>query len=293
MAKIVRLILSSAFPYGLRFCNTVMCRAIRDRLITAAAIAMLRSATGALMKAKDIMSLRVIAIAPDADVLDAIELMLARRVSGLPVIDRSGNLVGIVTEGDFLRRAETGTVRRRPRWVELLRGPGRLAEEYVHTHGRKVEEVMTGEPITVDEQTPLTEIVQIMERRRIKRVPVMRGTRVVGIVSRANLMHALASLGRTAAAPTSSDAALRAQLLAEFEKEAWAPVAAINVVVKDGVVELWGTITEASQREALKVAAENVTGVKQVVTHLAWIDPLSGMVLDEPADAALEINAGR
>lgn len=245
------------------------------------------------MKARDVMSARVISITPDADVLDAIELMLSRHISGLPVIDRTGALVGIITEGDFLRRAETGTERKRPRWVEFLRGPRRLAEDYVHTHGRKVEEVMTRDPITVTEEAPLAEIVRLMERRRIKRVPVMRGSQIVGIVSRSNLMHALASLGRNAAPATTGDAAIRAQLLAEFDRETWAPIAMIDVVVKDGVVELWGTITEESQRDALRVAAENVPGVTKVVSHLTWIDPLSGMVIDDPEDAALEINAGR
>src|SRR5580700_11227978 len=107
------------------------------------------------MKAGDIMSPRVVSIAPDANVLEAVELMLARHISGLPVIDKSGALVGVVTEGDFLRRAETGTERKRPRWVEFMLGPRRLAEEYVHTHGRTIEEVMTREPITVTEETPL------------------------------------------------------------------------------------------------------------------------------------------
>jgi osmotically-inducible protein OsmY len=111
--------------------------------------------------------------------------------------------------------------------------------------------------------------------------------RVVGIVSRSNLMHALAALGRAAAPPAAGDAAIRRALLAEFDKESWAPVAMIDVVVKDRVVELWGTVTQESQREALKVAAENVPGVTRVESHLTWIDPLSGMVIDEPADAAL------
>jgi len=245
------------------------------------------------MKASDIMSTRVISIAPGANVLDAIELMLAQHISGLPVIDKSGALVGVLTEGDFLRRSETGTARKRPRWVEFLRGPRRLAEEYVHTHARKVEEVMSREPITVTEETPLAEVVAIMERRRIKRVPVMRGAQVVGIVSRSNLMHALATLGRGAAPPATTDAAIRTQLLAEFNEETWAPIALIDVAVRDGVVELWGTITEESQREALKVAAENVAGVTKVVSHLTWIDPMSGMVIDEPENAVLEIDAGR
>jgi CBS domain-containing protein len=226
----------------------------------------------------------VVTVAPDASVLEAIRLMLEWHISGLPVVDASGALVGVITEGDFLRRAETGTERKRPRWLEFLLGPRRLADEYVHTHARKVEEVMTREPITITQDTPLDDVVKIMERRRIKRLPVMRGSRLVGIVSRANLLHALAS-GRAAAPATTSDLAIRDQLLAEFDKQRWAPVALIDVVVKDGVVELWGTITEGSQGEALKVCAENIAGVTKVVNHLTWIDPMSGMVIEDAADA--------
>ena len=236
------------------------------------------------MKASDIMSARVISIAPDAGVLEAIRVMLQNHISGLPVIDQAGTLVGVVTEGDFLRRSETGTERKRPRWLEFLLGPSRLASEYVHTHARKVEEVMTREPITITEDAPLDKVVQLMERRRIKRLPVVRGSKVVGIVSRANLLHALASLGAAAPPPAKSDVAIRQQLLAEFDKQTWAPVALIDAVVKDGVVELWGTITEEAQGEGLKVLAENIPGVKSVVSHLTWIEPMSGMVISEPEE---------
>jgi predicted transcriptional regulator len=190
--------------------------------------------------------------------------------------------VGVVTEGDFLRRTETGTERKRPRWLEFLMGPRRMADEYVHTHARKVDDVMTREPITVTEDASLDAVVRIMERKRIKRLPVMRGKEVVGIVSRANLLHALASLGAAAPPPAKTDAAIRQQLLAEFDKQTWAPVALIDAMVKDGVVELWGTITEESQGEALKVLAENIPGVTSVVSHLTWIEPMSGMVISEP-----------
>jgi predicted transcriptional regulator len=152
----------------------------------------------------------------------------------------------------------------------------------VHTHARKVEDVMTRESITITEDASLDAVVQIMERKRIKRLPVMRGSEVVGIVSRANLLHALASLGAAAAPPAKTDTAIRQQLLAEFDKQTWAPVALIDAVVKDGVVELWGTITEESQGEALKVLAENIPGVTSVVSHLTWIEPMSGMVISEP-----------
>ena len=245
------------------------------------------------MKVRDIMSTRVVSIAPDANVLEAVRLMLQNHISGLPVIDRSGALVGVVTEGDFLRRSETGTERKRPRWLEFLMGPRRLADEYVHTHARKVEDVMTREPITITEDAALDEVVRIMERRRIKRLPVVRGTQVIGIVSRANLLHALASLGAAASPPAKTDVAIREQLLAEFDRQTWAPVALIDVMVKDGTVELWGTITEEAQGDALKICAENIPGVKSVVSHLTWIEPISGMVISEPEEAKSEVKAAQ
>jgi CBS domain-containing protein len=245
------------------------------------------------MKASDVMSTRVVSIAPDANVLEAIQLMLHNHISGLPVIDTSGALVGVVTEGDFLRRAETGTERRRPRWLEFLIGARRVADEYVQAHARKIEGVMTREPVTITEDASLDEVVRTMERWRIKRLPVVRGAQVVGIVSRANLLHALASLGAAAPPPAKTDVAIRERLLAELDKQTWAPVGLIDVVVNNGVVGLWGMITEGTQGEALKVCAENIPGVKSVVSHLTWIDPISGVVISEPEKAKPEVKAGR
>jgi CBS domain-containing protein len=239
------------------------------------------------MKVRDIMSRRVISVAPDASILEAIRLMLSNHISGLPVIEASGALAGVVTEGDFLRRSETGTERKRPRWLEFLLGPSRLASEYVHTHGRTVRDVMTPTPVTIDEDGGVEEAVEIMERRRIKRLPVVRGDRVVGIISRANLLHALAGLATTAPPPALNDMAIRDALLTQFEKLTWTPAALVDPVVKDGVVELWGTITEESQREALKVCARNIPGVKRVVSHLTWIEPMSGMAIGEPEQERL------
>src|SRR6516165_1036435 len=138
------------------------------------------------MKAVEIMTTGVVTVQPEASVREAARLMLEHGVSGLPVVDDVGRLAGIVTEGDFLRRAETSTELRHPRWLEFLLGPGRLADEYVHSHGRKVGEIMTPEVTTVSEDAPLEEVVKIMEHRRIKRVPVISGTKIVGIISRAN-----------------------------------------------------------------------------------------------------------
>jgi CBS domain-containing protein len=236
------------------------------------------------MKVRDIMSPRVISVAPDASILAAIRLMLQNHISGLPVIDSSGALVGVVTEGDFLRRSETGTERKRSRWLEFLVGPARLADEYVHTHARSVKDVMTAEPVTISEDAGLDEAVALMEGRRIKRLPVVRGRQVVGIVSRANLLHALVSLAAAAPPPAMSDVAIRNALLAQFEKLTWAPAALVDPIVRDGVVELWGTITEEAQRAALKVCAQNIPGVKSVVSHLTWIEPMSGMAIGEPEE---------
>jgi CBS domain-containing protein len=243
------------------------------------------------MKAKDVMTSPVVTIEPDVDVLQAVRIMLQRRVSGLPVVEKDGRLVGIVTEGDFLRRAETGTQRRRPRWLEFLVGPGRLAQDYARAHARKVADVMTAEPITVDESTALDDVVKLMEKRQIKRIPVVRGSNVVGIVSRANLLHALASVAREAKPAAQSDAAIRALFMDELSKQSWAPVALINPVVRDGVVELWGTITDERERAALVVAAENVPGVKAVRDHLAWVDATSGMVVYPPEEDAPQTKA--
>lgn len=235
------------------------------------------------MKASDIMTPDVISADPDATVLQAARYMLQHHISGLPVIDKSGTLVGILSEGDFLRRRETHTDRRPSRWLEFLMGPGKLAAEYTHTHGSKVSEVMTTKVHAIIEDTPLEKIVEMMERYRIKRVPVLRGNKVVGIVTRANLMHAMVSLARGQPKAATSDAAIRQKLLAELKNEKWALASMINVVVHDGVVELWGMIVDDRQREGLIVAAENIPGVKKVKDHLTWVEPTSGVVI-EPRD---------
>jgi CBS domain-containing protein len=243
------------------------------------------------MQVKDMMTSPVISVEPDASIWQAVRIMLQRRISGLPVIDKHGRLVGMVSEGDFLRRAETGTQRRRPNWLEFLMGPGRLADEYTRSHGRKIQDIMTPDPVTVTEKTLLDEVVRTMEQRRIKRLPVVRGNEVVGIVSRANLMHALAGIARELVPSTATDEAIRAQLLTELAKEPWAPVALIDVVVRNGVVELWGTITEERQRQALIAAAENVPGVKAVQDRLCWVDAMSGVLTYEPSEEPVQAKA--
>jgi len=236
------------------------------------------------MRVKDVMTRNVICIGADEAVLKAARLMLQNRISGLPVIDKDRELVGIVTEGDFLRRSELGTQLQRPKWLEFIVGPGRLAQEYTHSSGRKVEDIMTPDPRTIGEAETLEAVVDAMERHHVKRLPVTRGGRVVGIISRANLMHALASLSRDAISPTGGDSAIREKILAAIAKQDWAP--RVNVIVKDGVAELHGVITDDRERQGLIVATENVPGVKRVRDHLVWVEPISGMAFPSTEDKA-------
>jgi CBS domain-containing protein len=236
------------------------------------------------MQVRDVMTQNVVSVAANETVVNAARIMLQNRISGLPVVDADGHLVGIVTEGDFLRRGELGTERRRPKWLEFLLGPGRMAQEYVHASGRKVEDVMTSDPATVAEDDALSTVVQLMECRRIKRLPVLRDGKIVGIVSRANLMHALVSLARDTAAPAGGDVAIRDGILAAVAKQPWAP--RVNVVVKNGIAELWGTITDERERQGCIVTAENVAGVREVHDHLVWVEPVSGMSFPSPEDEA-------
>ncbi len=234
------------------------------------------------MKAMDVMTRNVVSIGPDASIMEAVRTMLQHRISGLPVVDASGHLQGVVTEGDFLRRTETGTQRRRSRWLEFLLGPGRLATDYAHASGRKVSEVMSPDVYTAGEDAPLERIVNLMERHHIKRIPIVRGDKVVGIVTRANLMRALASLALAEEPAAADDAAIRERLLAELKSQRWAPIGLIDVVVKDGVVKLSGALTDERERRAIRIAAENIPGVKKVEDYLIWIEPNTGLIIEAP-----------
>jgi CBS domain-containing protein len=232
------------------------------------------------MRVSDVMTRNVVSIRSDDTILEAARLMLQNRVSGLPVVDAANNLVGVVTEGDFLRRTEINTDRRRPKWIEFLLGPGRLADEYTRASGRKVEDVMTQDPVIVREGDSLATAVELMERKRIKRLPVLRDGKIVGIISRANLVRALVTSPRDSKAPAGGDAAIRDQILAAFAAQRWAP--RIDVTVNEGVVDLWGTVTDDRERKACAVVAENVGGVKKVRDHVVWVEPISGMAFPAP-----------
>jgi CBS domain-containing protein len=235
------------------------------------------------MRAHQIMTRPVITVTPEATIVEAANIMLQKHVSGLPVVDAAGKLVGVVSEGDFIRRSEIGTQRKRGRWLRFILGPGKSASDFVHEHGRKVCEVMTESPLTITEDTALEEIVELMEKNNVKRLPVIRGDKVVGIVSRANLLQAVASLAREVPDPTADDDHIRNRVIDAMEKNDWCPFG-LSVIVKDGIVHLSGVITEERSRQAAVVAAETVQGVKQVHDHLCWVDTMSGMYLNSPED---------
>jgi CBS domain-containing protein len=239
------------------------------------------------MRAHQIMTRSVISVTPETTILEAANIMLRQHVSGLPVIDSAGELVGILSEGDFIRRSEIGTQRKRSRWLKFIVGSGRQAADFVRENGRTVAEVMSREPITVTEDTPVEEIVRLMEINRVKRLPVTRGRKVVGILSRANLLRAVAGLAHEIPDPTADDDHIRNRVIGALEKNDWCPLG-LGVVVRGGVVHLSGTITEERARLASIVAAENVAGVKRVHDHLCWVEAMSGMYLESPEDAGLE-----
>jgi CBS domain-containing protein len=234
------------------------------------------------MKVSDVMTQEVISVHPDASVAEAAKLMLKEHISGLPVITPSGVLLGIVTEGDFLRRMENSTEKRRPRWIEFMLGEGKLAGEYVHSHSQKVFDVMTRDVAVATEEMPLDAAVELMEHKHIKRLPVVRDGKVVGILARANLLHALAA-SAPQASPGVADESIRKALQQEIGRLRWAP-RQFHFVVKNGVVDLWGFITSDHQRNAMRVAAENIPGVTQVRDHLLWFEPHTGIIVAAGAD---------
>jgi len=236
-----------------------------------------------IMRAHHIMTKDCITVTPHATIEEAAKIMLQTHISGLPVLNEAGTLVGIVSESDFLRRSEIGTGRKRPAWLQFFLGPGKVAAEFVHERGRRVEDVMTPDPITVDEETPLEELVRLMEKNDIKRLPVMSGTTLKGIVTRSNLLQAVASMAHEIPDPTADDDHIRDRIIRTVNKTDWRPIG-FEVTVRKGIVHLHGIITTDKARQATIVAAENTAGVKKVHDHLCFVDTYSGFYVESPED---------
>ncbi len=237
------------------------------------------------MLVESIMTTPVISVAPSASIGAAARLMLGHRISGLPVVGSDGTLVGMVSEGDFLRRAELGTERKRSWWLELLVGSGKIADEYVHAHGRKVEEVMAADVVTIRRDATLDDVVETMSRHRIKRLPVVENGKLVGIVARSDLLRAMANALPAADPVGAEDERIRSDIVRELSGQSWGG-RMIHVHVDHGAVELSGAIFDERERQAAHVVAENVGGVTSVTDQLAWIEPMSGTVI-MPSDLGI------
>lgn len=224
------------------------------------------------MRAQQIMTPHVITVGPDTPVVEAVQIMLRQHISGLPVVDTAGQLIGIISEGDFIRRAEIGTGRKRSRWLAFLAGSDRIAAEFVHEHGRKVGDIMTPAPLTANEDTPLDQVVQIMETNNLKRLPIVRGKRVVGIVTRSDFVSAVADMARDVPGPSADDEQLRKAVISAIGQAVWRPHR-LNVNVRGGVVKLRGVVKSDQAQRAAVVAAENVPGVREVHDHLCKPPP--------------------
>ena len=226
------------------------------------------------MRASDIMTTKVVTISPDMKVDEIARVLLEKGISAVPVADDTGKVLGIVSEGDLLRRHENQTERRHSSWLSLFTSSEDEARDYAKTHGMTAAQVMTGNIISVDEETSVGDIAQLLEKRRIKRVPVIQDGKLVGIVSRANLLHGLAaSKDSGPAAPSVDDRQLRKNILAKLENENWISHGALNVIVTSGAVELWGWVNSEDERKALMIAVETVEGVTSVEDHLGMVAP--------------------
>jgi CBS-domain-containing membrane protein len=219
------------------------------------------------MKARDVMVSPVVTVQQSATVSDAAKTLVERGISAVPVVESQGKVVGIVSEADLLHRVEAGTERRRSWWLRALAGDEVLAADYVKAHARKVADIMTRKVVTATPDTPLHEIAMSMERHSIKRIPILDNGQLVGIVSRANLVQAVASARMDPDLPL-SDKAIREKLLGQLNTQAWAHTGLLNVIVTNGIVDLWGFSSSDVERRAIRVVAERAPGVRAVNDHL-------------------------
>jgi CBS domain-containing protein len=220
------------------------------------------------MMASDVMVSPVVTVKPSASVKEVAKLLLERHISGVPVVDDQNKVVGIVSEGDLLHRAETGTERRRSWWLLGFAGETTLPEEYVKAHAHRVADVMSTRVISATPETPLREVAELLQANSIKRVPIEKNGQLVGIVSRANLVQVVAADRISVEIPV-SDANIRQGLLAHLRQQSWTHPWLLNVLVKDGIVDLSGVVRSDAERTAVRVAAETIPGVRGINNNLA------------------------
>jgi CBS domain-containing protein len=224
------------------------------------------------MKAKHVMVSPVKTGKPDMTVRDVAKVLSENRISAIPITNDAGKVIGIVSEGDLIRRAEIGTQKQRSWWLALFTSNIQLAEEYARAHARKVRDLMTHEVISANPETPLSEIAQLLERHNIKRVPVLDDGKLVGIVTRGNLVQAIATAPQKEHRPL-GDEQIRAKIQKRLEEVSWTNPMMLNVTVNDGTVNLWGLVRSEAERNAVRIAAEDIAGVKTINDNLA-LEPL-------------------
>ncbi|HEY3074840.1 MAG TPA: CBS domain-containing protein [Burkholderiales bacterium] len=223
------------------------------------------------MKARDVMTQPVLSVAPEASVREVAALLLERRISGVPVADAAGRVLGVVSEGDFIRRPEIETDLPGSRWLRYFTSLDEQARDYIKTHGRTAADIMTAPAVTVAADAPLALVARLMTSRGVKRLPVVEGDRLIGIVTRTDLLRAV--YRQLEPAHSASDGEIRKALIAVLEKDEWAAGAIVEVQVTEGRVQLWGSVESDRQREALLLAARSLPGVSSVETHLTRILP--------------------
>ena len=216
------------------------------------------------MRASDVMVRNVVTVTPETEAAAAVKLLVEHDISALPVVEADGRVIGMISEADLLRRAEIGTEKHRPWWLEAVTPSDALALDFAKAHGKRVAELMTERVISATEDTPLSEIATLLERHRIKRVPILADGKLVGIVSRSNLIQALASNPSADRDAHAADRALRGEILMRLKDQSWTHFGEPNVVVSDGVVHLWGLVGSPEEHRALLALAEEVAGVNKV-----------------------------
>lgn len=222
------------------------------------------------MFAKDIMTTQVVSVDPDKPISEIAKLLIERRISAVPVVDKDNKLLGMVSEGDLVHRVRGDHELPRSWWLSLVGDPNDVPQEYIRSHGKAAKDVMTKDVVTATEQDSISEISELLETKKIKRVPIIKNDELVGIVSRANIIQALVAQDeKNMPKVVTSDQEIREILLKELGNHAWVSNATFNVVVGDGIVRYWGFVVSEDARKALLLAANNVPGVKGIEDNLS------------------------
>lgn len=216
------------------------------------------------MQARDVMTKDVVTVGPETTVGDIAALLVTHRIGAVPVVADDRRLLGIVSQTDLVHRSETGTEKRRKWWLEAFADPDAKAREYVKSHGQKAQDVMTRVVVSVSETASLAEVADTLDTHRVRQVPVVASGRLVGMVSRADMVRALAEVSITAPAARPEGGALQKAIWDQIKAQPWLKTSYVNLAVKDGVVDLWGAVDSEDQRRALRVLVEGVPGVTKV-----------------------------